>query len=174
MNADSVSAATIAVDNEQTQEKVNTSTNRADDPQYLELAAQIAADPLRYLPTKSTTWTMWQEAIGLAQITKMRGNFWKKYGFSINNINFLYPEEMLCLVEKKTIVVTRQVTTPQSLSDLLGKDELFEKATKFVPLPIYLCYAKLKSLDYIVLRHKKSVRMFADDAELYGIDYRSY
>ena len=48
----------------------------------------------------------------------------------------------------------------------LSLEACFDTCTRVVPLPCYLAYIKLKSLDYIVVRHCKQVAVFEDETAL--------
>jgi hypothetical protein len=95
---------------------------------------------LTFTVTKSTSHGLWQSTLGLAQVIKLRGNFWKKFGFTINGINFLYPEEALYLYEKQQLVLSKN----NDLTDQMNKQETYEVALAALPLPAYLSYLKLK------------------------------
>jgi hypothetical protein len=88
----------------------------------------------------STTVAFWQRQLGLAQVTKLRGNCWRKHGFCINITNFFYPEEALLLYERGFLVVTK---TPNG-SDCMTKQELYEAVLEVISLSCYLTYARLK------------------------------
>lgn len=117
---------------------------------------------LAFRPTKSTAEGCWQAVLGLVQMRKLRGNFWKKCGFTVNGTDFLYPEEALSLYERKLLAVFHQD------GRLMDKRELFEVSLRVIPLSCYLAYAKLKAMDYIVVRHRKALRLLSGDAELQG------
>lgn len=95
---------------------------------------------LTFTVTKSTSHGFWQATLGLAQVNKLRGNFWKKFGFTINGINFLYPEEALFLYEKQQLVLSKH----NDLSDQMNKQDTYDSALAALPLPAYLSYFKLK------------------------------
>eukprot|EP00981_Chlorochromonas_danica_P009915 scaffold2913_cov181-Ochromonas_danica.AAC.9 len=116
---------------------------------------------LSFKPTKSTAEGSWQPVLGLVQMRKLRGNFWKKCGFTVNAVDFLYPEEALSLYERKVLAVFHQD------GRLMDKRELFDVSLNFIPLSCYLVYAKLRALDYIVVRHRKSLHLLRGDADLY-------
>ncbi len=99
----------------------------------------IEGNELTFTPTKSTSEGIWKPMLGLVQIRRLRGNFWKKYGFSINGVDFLYPEEALSLYERKIIAVFGQDGRQ------MDKRELFEAVLSVIPLSCYLAYAKLKA-----------------------------
>jgi hypothetical protein len=88
----------------------------------------------------SLTVTYWQAQLGLAQVTKLRGNCWRKHGFSINNTNFFYPEEALLLFDRGYVVVTKTMNG----TDYMTKQELFEAVLQVISLSCYLTYARLK------------------------------
>lgn len=137
-----------------------------------------------FMVTKSTSFGLWQTTLGLAQVIKMRGNFWKKLGFTINGINFLYPEEALFLYEKQQLVLSLH----NDLKFEMNKKETYESVLAAIQLPAYLTYFKLKvgfiyityvcfirnrffngqHLDYIPLRHKKIINVFRSDDEICG------
>jgi hypothetical protein len=86
---------------------------------------------------KNTAAASWQNAIGVAQMVKMKGNFWKSMGFSINGKEFLYPEEALLLLEKNQIIISLD-------GHIIEKSMFYNIVLNFIPLPCYLTYAKLK------------------------------
>jgi hypothetical protein len=90
--------------------------------------------------TKSTSIAFWQASLGLAQITKMRGNMWRKVGFTVNTTNFLYPEEALYMFEKGSLAITKSSTG----IDFMNKREVYEAVLKVIPIPCYLSYCRLK------------------------------
>ena len=79
----------------------------------------------------------WLDDAGLAEITKMRGNFWKQSGFSINRRNFLYPEESLRLAEKSQIVIKYE-------NKIIPVSLFYQIVIRRISLPCYLAYIKLK------------------------------
>ncbi len=93
----------------------------------------------------STTIAFWQRQLGLAQVTKLRGNCWRKHGFCINTTNFFYPEEALLLFEKGFLLVTKTAGG----SDYLTKQELYEYVLEVISLACYLTYARLKVIKWI-------------------------
>lgn len=46
--------------------------------------------------------------------------------------------------------------------------KFYEEVIGIISMPVYLAYTKLKSLDYIVLRHGKNIKAFEGDAQVYG------
>eukprot|EP01031_Cornospumella_fuschlensis_P041473 gene41473-50611_t len=119
-----------------------------------------ALDQFTFRPGKSTAHGVWQSVLGLVQMKRMRGKFWTKAGFTVNGVDFLYPEEALSLYERKLLSIDWQD------GRLMNKKELFDVALGVIPLAVYLVYAKLKALDYIILRHNKSVRVFGGDHDV--------
>lgn len=154
-----------------------------------EIPGQTNALPSTGVTKSSTTVAFWQRQLGLAQVTKLRGNCWRKHGFCINITNFFYPEEALLLYERGFVVITK---TPNG-TDYMTKQELYEAVLEVISLSCYLTYARLKvsrycvtimrfvfniflsiskSLDYIVFRHKKSIKAFQDSNDLKGKKYQ--
>jgi len=109
---------------------------------------------------KSATLACWHPELGLAEVTRMRGNFWRTVGFTINQRSFLYPEEALFLVERNTIIMMED-------SKPLSNKVFSETIMKKIPLCCYLVYSKLKKYDYIVVRHKNSIRSFSSETDIY-------
>lgn len=97
-----------------------------------------------YTVTKKTAVAAWQSKLSLFEIFQIKGNFWKKTGFSEGGKNYLYPEEALYLLEKRQIALCR------SIEDLnqqiyLTKEEAYDLILDSVlDLAAYLIYVKLK------------------------------
>lgn len=53
---------------------------------------------------------VYHDKLNVAEIVKMRGNFWKTHGYFHDGLNLLYPEEALYLLEKGNI--TFEATVP--------------------------------------------------------------
>ena len=79
----------------------------------------------------------WNDALGLVEIISMRGNFWTKVGFTINQKNFLYPEEALYLVERAQLFIDNK-------GGVLPSSLFYEIVVKKIKLAVYLTYVKLK------------------------------
>ena len=94
--------------------------------------------------TKSTSIAYWQQTLGLAQITKMRGNMWRKVGFTVNTTNFLYPEEALYLFEKGALAITKT----QHGHDFMNKQEIYDIIMQVIPIACYMTYRRLKVCIY--------------------------
>lgn len=103
----------------------------------------------------------WLPKLGLVELIKMRGNFWKVMGFSQNRKNYLQPEEALLLIEKAQLCVTNEELNhiPSSL--------FYDEVLYYIPQPCYLTYVKLKSLEYVTFRHKQTPRAFTGDEDIY-------
>ena len=104
----------------------------------------------------------WQEALGLVEITAMKGNFWNKVGFSINQRSFLYPEEALLLIERGQLYLPNDnFFSPSDISagvhtvnasyinsspdnSKLNISGIYNKIISIISLSVYLVYAKLK------------------------------
>ncbi|RYY89654.1 hypothetical protein EON63_00310 [archaeon] len=97
-----------------------------------------AVDQFTFRPGKSTAHGVWVSVLGLVQMKKLRGKFWTKAGFTVNGVDFLYPEEALSLYERKLLSIAWQD------GQMMNKKELFEVALGVIPLSVYLVYAKLK------------------------------
>ena len=80
-------------------------------------------------------------------------------GFAIHARNFMYPEEALYLTERYQLYVERN-------GNYFPFDSMYEQALKWIPLQCYLTYVKLKSLDYIVFRHRDTLTCVSDEAEI--------
>jgi len=102
----------------------------------------------------------WCPELNLAEVTALKGNFWKVCGFSRNNRNYLYPEETLYLLEKSRLLVKLADT-------IIQIPTLYQQVLGAISLPCYLVYAKLKNLDYICRRHSEHVRCFSCDTDIY-------
>lgn len=101
---------------------------------------------------------IWSSELGLAEVVKMKGNFWKTTGFSINQRSFLYPEEALLLYDKKSILLLVE-------SNRVSISTFYELVLEKIPLSCYLVYVKLKNLEYIVYRHKKRLVTLTNEEE---------
>lgn len=89
---------------------------------------------------------IWDSSLFLAQITSIRGKFWRTMGFSSNGKDYLYPEETLYLAESSKLLVKQcEVEIPSTI--------LYELIVSKISMSLYLVYLKLKSLNYIVLRN---------------------
>jgi len=96
---------------------------------------------LTFSVSKSTSCALWQPTLGLAQVVKLRGNFWRKLGFSINGVNFLYPEETLLLYEKQQLALSKQ---SDSIENYMNKEQVYDCVLNAISLSAYLAYFKLK------------------------------
>ena len=74
------------------------SSTKAENEIEVETVKDFNASKL--IDTKTIAVGCWNPLTGLVEVTKMRGNFWKICGFSIQQKNYLYPEEALYLAEK--------------------------------------------------------------------------
>ncbi len=178
---------------------------------------------------------LWNKPNKRVQITQMRGNFWKTFGFTQDGNNYLYPEEALLLFERASmsiemiannnpIVVNEPESTTESTnnepivtnneSDITPNEpaitannentteeteaskgttslpsnqskqdsiapvntnikavfsEFYAEILEVITLPVYLVYCKLKSLEYVTLRHNSDipVRSFIGDIDVY-------
>ena len=79
----------------------------------------------------------WLAELGLVEVLKAGGNYWRTTGFSINARSFLYPEEALFLAEERKIVV-------EDKGQALSLETLYQMVLRVIPLPCYLVYLKLK------------------------------
>ena len=191
-----------------------------------------------YINYKNAAIGLWNKADNKVQITQMRGNFWKSFGFTQDGANFLYPEEALLLFERASISIETIATSNDSIPAIVTETEITTKSTNNEPivtnkesgvtpnepaiiannentiketdaskgtaslpsnqskqssiapvntnvkavfsefyaeilevitLPVYLAYCKLKSLEYIALRHSSDipVRSFVGDIDVY-------
>ena len=191
-----------------------------------------------YINYKNAAIGLWNKTDNKVQITQMRGNFWKSFGFTQDGANFLYPEEALLLFERASISIETIATSNDSIPAIATEPEITTKSTNNEPivtnkesgvtpnepaiiannentiketdaskgtaslpsnqskqssiapvntnvkavfsefyaeilevitLPVYLAYCKLKSLEYIALRHSSDipVRSFVGDIDVY-------
>ena len=74
---------------------------------------------------------------GYTQVVKMRGNFWKSFGFNKQGNNYLLPEEALYLFERGIIII-------ECSGERLLISELYEITLKYISINCYLAYSKLK------------------------------
>jgi len=62
---------------------------------------------------------IYDDKLNIAEIIKMRGNFWKSFGYHHHGRNLLYPEEALYLLEKGNITIEEpNPMKPSSTSDV--------------------------------------------------------
>ena len=125
----------------------------------------------------------WEASLCLGEITVMKGNFWKYCGFSLNQKNYLYPEEALYLAERRAIRIRRSLDEIGSennnrnnkLNNGMPKTayhftEFYELILGHIPIAFYLTYLKLKSLEYVVLRrNSNSVHSITSDADIVNL-----
>jgi hypothetical protein len=97
------------------------------------------------LNLKQVAVTRWHSDVGSVEIIKMRGNFWKSFGYCIGAKNFLYPEEALLLLERGLIVVEDE----SNIRIALGM--IYEEITSRTGLPCYLTYVKLRVCMFLLL-----------------------
>jgi hypothetical protein len=142
----------------------------------------------------------WLADQGLVELITLRGNFWRIMGFTQLQKQLLNPEEALLLVEKSQLIVRPKVrnasvsgsgtdsTSQVGVHSLAfgGKaakantpripaQHFYQEVLQFVPLACMLTYDKLKSYDYITLRHRRHngnvshpLKAFSCDAEVYA------
>jgi hypothetical protein len=87
---------------------------------------------------KETSKGKWLPELGVAEVMKAGGNYWRTTGYSINTRSFLYPEEALYLVEEKKIAIEDQGGASLTLEEFYGY------CAAVIPLACYLTYVKLK------------------------------
>ena len=104
------------------------------------------------LSKKNIATAIWYPSLNFAEITVMRGNFWKCCGFSMNAKCYLFPEEALYLVEKNLIAIYDENKV------YIEFNKFYEAILKIISIPCYLTYCKLKSLDYIVTINQTNLR----------------
>jgi tRNA-splicing endonuclease subunit sen54 N-term len=75
--------------------------------------------------------------IGVVEVVKLAGNYWRTTGYSMNARCFLYPEEALYLFEEKKIHM-------EGKGEVLSLESFYTTVTTIIPLQCYLTYAKLK------------------------------
>jgi hypothetical protein len=112
---------------------------------------------------KNRSIAKWHSALGLAQLLKTKGKYWNKCGISVNGVNFLYPEEALWLLDVEQVYFVNDISD----REFLNKQEVYQLIFSAISIPVYLTYLKLKSLDYIVVRHNKKAQVFANEIELF-------
>lgn len=81
-------------------------------------------------------------------------------GFCTNKKSYLYPEEALLLAERSVLLV-------ESEGQRITYHKLYEKIIGLISLECHLAYLKLKTLDYLVFRHSKTVQSFEGDADVF-------
>jgi hypothetical protein len=87
---------------------------------------------------KHAACAVWWEELQLVEVTKMRGNFWNRHGFTRNAKNYLYPEEALMLVERGHISIEG------SGGKVMPSSVFYEKVISIISLPVYLAFLKLR------------------------------
>ena len=120
---------------------------------------------------------LWLAVDGTVELITMRGNFWRIMGYNANRKNYLQPEEALLLVEKAQLCVSapggEQLAAANANANAIKlhipSSVFYEEVLKQVPLPCYLTYVKLKSLEYVTMRHNQyqAPRAFVGDADIY-------
>ena len=120
---------------------------------------------------------LWLAADGTVELLTMRGNFWRVMGYNANRKNYLQPEEALLLVEKAQLCVSapggEQLAAANANANAIKlhipSSVFYEEVLKQVPLPCYLTYVKLKSLEYVTMRHnqQQAPRAYVGDADIY-------
>jgi len=97
---------------------------------------------------------LWHAKSGVVELMTMRGNFWKVMGYTtkVERKQCLNPEEALLLVEKSQLLV--RPSTARS-GKHIPTQHFYHEALHFIPQAAVLTYNKLKSLDYITLRHNQ-------------------
>lgn len=133
-----------------------------------------------YLNEKTVSRSIWLPESKLALITDIRGKFWRIMGFTCNGESLLQPEEALFLLERGQLIVEKHILDADEneklhphhrryiLSDFY---DLVIKET--IPFHCYLAYLKLRSLNYVVVRHNKQRIVAIDsDAFLYELKTR--
>lgn len=113
---------------------------------------------------------VWNRDQKLVKLRVLRGNFWKVFGFSVKEENFLFPEEALFLYERKQINIIKN----DEHDTRLTLKEFYEQVLEVISLPCYLSYAKLKSLEYVTIRNQIVPTDFASDDQIKGIDFCSF
>lgn len=106
----------------------------------------------------------WVPDLHLVKVVQLKGNFWKNHGFSFESSDYLYPEEAMFLHERQQIYVQMGET-------VLDKRSLYELVLSSMPHACYLTYLKLKTLEYICLRHTRELRCFTVVQDVYGTTF---
>ncbi len=120
---------------------------------------------------KSCAEGVWIREKGLVRITNMRGKFWRVMGFSMKSQMYLNPEEALLLVEQAQLILK----AANSRSDKhIPSSYFYQEVLNFVPQAVVLSYVKLKSLDYIVLRHRNNNGDHAKPLRSFSCEYDVY
>lgn len=78
----------------------------------------------------------------LVHVTAMKGNFWRISGFTIDQQDYLYPEEALYLSEKKQLIVHLSQGTGAGV--VCETPHLFSMVMQDMSLPCYQAYIRLK------------------------------
>lgn len=135
---------------------------------------------------KHMTECVWQPHLGLTEVIRQTGKYWKNCGFTRENKSYFYPEEVLYLAEKDRVYVKDNMA-------VLEVQQLYEFMLTYIPLPCYLAYVRLKvsnssevrrwsfvtrivvwprqGLEYIVARHISEIRCFGGESDIYGTLY---
>jgi hypothetical protein len=132
-----------------------------------------------YLNEKTVSRSIWLEENKLALITDIHGKFWRMMGFTCNGKSLLQPEEALFLLERGQLIVEKHMLDADEneklhphhrryiLSDFY---DLIVKET--IPFDCYLVYLKLRSLNYVVVRHIKQ-RIVAIDSDEFLLELKT-
>lgn len=118
--------------------------------QYEEEVDSDAPYDARVRGKKSLAEGVWLADRNAVEVLTLRGNYWRVMGWSEDRMMFLNPEEALLLVERGQLRVKSSADAEKHIPTALFYSEIL----KTVPLAANLVFAKLKSMDYVVLRHK--------------------
>lgn len=130
------------------------------------------------LNLKQVAVARWLPKLNLVEVIKIRGNFWRKFGFSLGKKNMLNPEEALFLLERGMLVIENESGKRIPFRDV------YDEITLKIGLPCYLSYVKLRvsvlifldkliilfcnrqNLDYIVFRNDSQILYFDGDEDI--------
>lgn len=93
---------------------------------------------------KNMACAQWVPELQLVKVVKLRGNFWKNHGFSLDSCAYLNPEEAMYLHERQQVYVEWN-------EQVLDKRALYELVLSSMSHACYLTYLKLKVKSYYYL-----------------------
>jgi tRNA-splicing endonuclease subunit sen54 N-term len=143
-------------------------------------AASISYNP--YINERTAAESIWVPDCKMVEISKMRGNFWRLMGFSLDHRDFLFPEEALLLLERGQLIITKPDDCTNGVIHPHHKRYTLREfyalvITHTVPFQCYLAYTKLKGLQYIVARHKQEKLVTIESEKFFydlSIQYPQY
>ena len=81
---------------------------------------------------------VWRKVLQLVEVTKMKGKFWNRHGFTRGGLNYLYPEEALLLIESGKLCIEGPTGMP------VPSSLIYESMLSILDLPVYLTFLKLR------------------------------